>query len=36
MLLDGMADLDGINPKYLKTKQWVMNPKAITMGQVGT
>ena len=34
MLLDGMADLDGINPKYSKTKQWTINPKAITMGQL--
>ena len=40
MLLDAMADLDpAVNPeggdeKYSYTRQWIINPKAITMGQL--
>ena len=28
------GDLDGVNQKYSATRQWVLNPKAITMGQL--
>ena len=29
-----MADLDGVNEKYSKVNRWILNPKAITMGQL--
>eukprot|EP00966_Prymnesium_polylepis_P227323 5260273-Prymnesium_polylepis.1 len=29
-----MGDLDGVNDKYSKCRRWILNPKAITMGQL--
>ena len=34
MLHAAMNDLDGINEKYSKVRRWILNPKAITMGQL--
>ena len=34
VLNDAMKDLDGINEKYSKVVRWILNPKAITMGQL--
>ena len=34
MLLAAMGRLEGQNEKYSRTRQWIVNPKAITMGQL--
>ena len=34
MLNQAMSDLDGVNEKYSHVRRWILNPKAITMGQL--
>jgi dynein heavy chain len=34
VLNDAMGDLDGVNEKYSHVRRWILNPKAITMGQL--
>eukprot|EP00965_Chrysotila_dentata_P088990 2937743-Pleurochrysis_carterae.AAC.1 len=34
MLTRAMTKLDGVNEKYSTVRQWILNPKAITMGQL--
>ena len=34
LLNQAMSDLDGVNEKYSHVRRWILNPKAITMGQL--